>query len=73
VDSRIKEIQKIKIAPDEALIVTVRSDNMEASDLREIQRSLVSVIPNSDMGRVVVVNIGTDEEIKFTTIDMERK
>lgn len=72
-DSRIKEIQKIKIAPDEALIVTVRSDNMEASDLREIQRSLVSVIPNSDMGRVVVVNIGTDEEIKFTTIDMERK
>jgi len=69
---KIDKVEKIQLAADEALLVVVRGE-MDESDIASIRKALVSVIPNADMSRVVVLNPPDDVELEIKTIKMEKK
>lgn len=73
----ISDMQKVKLEKDEALLVTVKLNDVNADDvqvqLANIKKRITEVVPNADMSRVLVVAIGSEDEIEYTKVKMERK
>jgi hypothetical protein len=71
---RPTDIKKIKLEPDEALLVVFKGnlDEMDQNSYKQIKRHLAEIIPNASLARVAVICVDSDTEVDFTQIKMEK-
>jgi hypothetical protein len=68
----VTDVRKIKLEPDEALLVTVKGHEIDERLLADVKKRLVETIPNADMGRVFVIAVDEETSIEFDKIKMDK-
>lgn len=57
------DVQKLNLQPDEVLVVKVRSDEIQQSDIQHLSDGLKKIFSNN---RVVVLAVGSEGSIDLT-------
>lgn len=56
------DVQKINPQPGEVIIVTIKSDDVDASSMQALRNSMRAVFPNN---QVMIMSVGSEGDIKF--------
>lgn len=59
------EVQKLNLQPDETLLVTIKSDEVDMRTIEEFKRGFSQQFPNNT---IAVIGVGLNDEVIYSTI-----